>query len=175
MKTNSLSGPLAPVVATVFGRADEPMSSVEQRARQILAGRNAIVWEGDATTFQFSYVGAAAESVLGYPRVRWTDEPTFWGDTVVHPEDRDEAIAFCALATGNCRDHDFVYRAVAADGRVVWLHDIVKVIPGKKGIPERLRGIMLDITAELEPENARAVAAQGLQATATPASDARSE
>jgi PAS domain S-box-containing protein len=149
MKTESLSPDLAPIVQQVFGRADEPMDLVDQRAQQALSDRRAIVWEGDATTFQFSYVGAAAEQVLGYPRRRWTDEPTFWGATVVHPEDRDDAIAYCALATGKCQDHDFVYRAVTADGRIVWLHDIVKVIPGTKGIPERLRGLMIDVTDEM--------------------------
>jgi len=150
MRTEILAPELGPVVQEIFGSGADPMDDVERRARRALADRRPIVWEGDATTFQFSYVSPAAEDVLGYPRRRWTGEPTFWGDIVVHPEDRDDAIAYCALATGKCQDHDFVYRAVAADGRVVWLHDIVKVIPGAKGIPERLRGIMIDITAEVE-------------------------
>ena len=146
MRTHPVEPTLVPAVQKVFGTAQDPIDVVDRRAQEMLADRRAIVWEGDATTFQFSYVSPAAEHILGYPRRRWTDEPTFWGDIVVHPEDRDEAIAFCALATGKCQDHDFVYRALRADGSVVWLHDIVKVIPGKRGIPERLRGIMLDIT-----------------------------
>lgn len=150
MRTDVLEPHLAPRVGEVFGSDEEPMDQLEQRAEQILADRRAIVWEGDAQTFQFSFVGKAAEKMLGYPRRRWTDEPTFWGETVVHPEDRDEAIAFCAVATGACRDHDFVYRAVRADGSVVWLHDIVKVVKGPKGVAERLRGIMIDITSDVE-------------------------
>lgn len=152
MRTEILPPPLAPVVREVFGAGSEPMVEVERRAQTLLGDRRAIVWEGDASTFQFSFVGRAAEQVLGYPRRRWTDEPTFWGDTVVHPEDRDEAIAYCALATGKCQDHDFVYRAVTADGRIVWLHDIVTVIRGAKGIPERLRGIMLDVSGDVESQ-----------------------
>lgn len=148
MKTNSLELPLASAVQQVFGPGHEPIDALEQRAGELLADRRAIVWEGDASTFQFSYVGPMAEEILGYPRRRWTDEPSFWAQTVVHPEDRDEAVAFCALATGRCQDHDFVYRAVKPDGSVVWLHDIVQVIRGKKGIPERLRGVMIDITDE---------------------------
>ena len=112
---------------------------------------DAIVWEGDAQTFQFSYVSKAAERILGYPCEKWL-EPGFWADVVVHPEDRDDAIAYCALATGNGRDHTFEYRARAADGRIVWLRDIVRVVRGDKGMPVRLRGVMVDITHELDPD-----------------------
>ena len=133
-------------LAAVFGHPDDPMSLVEQRARELIAESSAIVWEGDAQTFQFGFVGKAAEELLGYPSSRWTREPSFWADVVVHPQDRDDAVAYCALCTGKGQDHDFEYRAVAADGRTVWLHDIVRVIKGSKGIATRLRGIMLDIT-----------------------------
>jgi PAS domain-containing protein len=136
-------------MSQVFGSSTDPIESVEGRAEQLLEGQRAIVWEGDAATFQFSFVGKAAEALLGYPRRRWTEEPTFWADTVVHPDDRDEAIAFCALATGKGQDHDFIYRARAADARVVWLHDVVKVIRGSRGVPERLRGIMVDVTDQM--------------------------
>lgn len=114
------------------------------------------MWEGDAQTFQFSFVSDSAERILGYPVSRWTKEPTFWADIVVHPDDRSDAIAFCALATGKCRDHNFVYRALSADGRIVVLHDIVKVILGPKRIARTLRGIMLDVTAPESNPRARA-------------------
>jgi PAS domain S-box-containing protein len=137
-------------MAEAFGRNVDSMQEVRDRAERLFPGENVIVWEGDAQTFQFSYVSEAAERILGYPRDRWTDEPTFWADVVVHPEDRNDAIAFCALATGRCRDHDFVYRARAADGRVVTLHDVVKVIVGERGVASTLRGIMLERPADDE-------------------------
>lgn len=123
------------------------MPELDRRAHELLPGKPLIVWEGDAATFRFSYVsGGDAEELLGHPADRWTEEPGFWAQTVVHPEDRDEAIAFCALATGKCEDHDFVYRARTADGRTVWLHDVVTVVRGARGVAERLRGVMLDVT-----------------------------
>ena len=151
MKTQVLSdAALSARVEQVFGRSTDPMTDVESRAHEQLRGMDVVVWEGDASTFQFSFIGEAAVRLLGYPRARWTTEATFWADSVVHPDDRSDAIAFCALATGQCRDHDFVYRAVADDGRIVWLHDIVKVIRGPRGIPERLRGVMIDVTDSYE-------------------------
>ena len=132
----------------VFGLDTDPMSLLEERVSRLLPDRRVVLWEGDPATFQFSFVSAAAADVLGYPEPRWTSEPMFWADTVVHPDDRSDAVAFCAVATGQCRDHDFVYRAVAQDGRVVWLHDIVKVIRGPRGVPERLRGLMIELPGE---------------------------
>ena len=84
-------------------------------------------------------------------RSRWR-EPTFWVDVVVHPDDRDDALAYCALATAMRRHHRFEYRARAADGRIVWLHDLVRVVPGSKGIPIELRGVMYDITSAKRSE-----------------------
>lgn len=143
--TEMMTAELAQTAEQVFGADEDSMQSVEARAKELLHGRRVIVWEGDAQTFQFGYVGGAAEEILGYPASRWVTEPTFWADTVVHPADRSDAIAFCAMATGKGVDHDFQYRARAADGRIVRLHDIVKVVKGKRGLAERLRGIMIEI------------------------------
>lgn len=137
-------------IARIFGADDDPMVLVEHRAKQLLSSLRPIVWEGDAQTFQFSFVGGAAEEVLGYPTSRWTNEPTFWADIVVHPDDRNDAIAYCAMATGKGLDHDFRYRAQCVDGRTVLLYDVVKVVKGARGVAERLRGIMVEV-----PEPAR--------------------
>lgn len=112
-----------------------------QRAQQEF-GPECIVWEGDAQTFQFSYVSPSAESLLGYPCSRWLEEPTFWADTVVHPDHRRTAVSYCALCTGRGADHDFEYLAQGADGRVVTLYDVIRVVLGARGVAVRLRGIM---------------------------------
>lgn len=143
--TAQLTDIFAEKVLHIFGADDDPMPLVEQRARQLLPELRPIVWEGDAQTFQFGFVGGAAEELLGYPASRWTGEPTFWADIVVHPDDRNDAIAFCAIATGKGVDHDFQYRARCSDGRTVRLHDIVKVVKGPRGVAQRLRGIMVEL------------------------------
>lgn len=145
LETEPLTDLFAEKVSHIFGADDDPMVLVEHRAQQLLAERRPIVWEGDAQTFQFGFVGGAAEVVLGYPASRWTTEPTFWADIVVHPEDRNDAIAFCALATGKGVDHAFQYRARRSDGRTVRLYDIVKVIKGPRGVAQRLRGLMVEL------------------------------
>ena len=136
---------------TAFGDGTEPIAIVARRAEKAF-DRSVIVWEGDAQTFAFTYVNEAAQTILGHPLARWRREATFWADAVVHADDRDDAVAYCALATGKGLDHAFVYRANTADGRTLFLADYVQVVRGPKGIAQRLRGMMIDVTQEVMPD-----------------------
>jgi PAS domain-containing protein len=138
---------VAELVAACLEDLAEPIEHVDARAAR-LATDPVIVWEGDAQTFQFSFVSSSAERLLGYPVRRWVDEPTFWADVVIAPDDRDEAIAYCALATAKRADHVFEYRARRSDGGVLWLRDYVRVIVGPRKVATKLRGIMFDVSAE---------------------------
>ena len=51
-------------------------------------------------------------------------------------------------------NHEFEYRAVAVDGRIVWLRDIVRVIKNERGQPIILRGAMIDISRSKVAESA---------------------
>ena len=126
-----IATPIEPDLQALFGADDEPLTALEHRARVLFPNTSVILWEGDASTFQFTYVSPYAELLLGYPIQRWTTEATFWADVVIVAEDRDDAIAYCALATTKRCDHIFEYRARASDGRVVWLRDVVKVVMGR--------------------------------------------
>lgn len=143
-----------PRLHRLFGAPTDSMAAITARAGELFPSSSPILWEGDPATFQFSYVSPNAEAILGYPASRWIAEPTFWADVVVHPDDRREAIAYCALATAKRRDHRFEYRARSATGRTLRLVDVVRVLPGPKGVPGRLRGIMFDITDAPPPQGA---------------------
>jgi two-component system cell cycle sensor histidine kinase/response regulator CckA len=111
-----------------------------------------IVWECDAETLRFQFVSQRAERLLGYPTEQWISEPNFWRDHI-HHHDRQWAVDFCLQAVRRLQDHSFTYRMIAADGRVVWLQDLVTVVhePGK---PVLLRGVMVDITESKRAEEA---------------------
>jgi PAS domain S-box-containing protein len=144
MPANRLFPDLAATFDTVFGTDSDPIETVAERASRLLPG-DPVVWEGDAATFEFTYVSPSAERVFGHPARAWRGSG-FWADAILHDDDKNEAIAYCALATGQCRDHEFEYRGRRADGEVRWIYDVVKVVKGPKGVAERLRGVMLDIT-----------------------------
>jgi PAS domain-containing protein len=125
----------------VFGDNADSMDALQRRADEVLPA-DAILWECDATTFVFSYVSPSAVTALGYPTESWIEDPVFWATKVVHQHDADEAVNFCASETACDRDHAFEYRALAADGGIVRLRDVVRVVPATDTLPKRLRGVM---------------------------------
>jgi PAS domain S-box-containing protein len=127
---------------------------------QLLASLDAIVWEADARTLQMTYVSPQAERILGYPPEAWLQDD-FWADHI-HPEDRVLAVGACLEASAHPREHTFEYRMVAADGRHVWIRDIVTVA-AERGRPAFLRGMMLDITEQRRAEAERAAQLHSLE------------
>ena len=127
----------------------------------ILDTLDAIVWEADASTFEFTYVSDGATAILGYPPAAWIGVPGFW-ESLIHPAEREEVVRFCITATRECRDHRFEYRAIAADGRVVWLEDVVRVVADETGRARLIRGVMTDVTARKEAESRHSRAVEAL-------------
>ncbi len=125
----------------------------EQRYRDLIQGLDAIVWEADARTLTFSFVSRRAETILGYPVERWLREPDFWAKRI-HPEDREAVMQVYRDALAASRDHEYEYRAVAADGREVWLRDIVHVVRDAESLPATLRGLTVDLTELKRSESA---------------------
>ncbi|MGH7350556.1 MAG: ATP-binding protein, partial [Candidatus Rokuibacteriota bacterium] len=125
----------------------------EQRYRDLIQGLDAIVWEADARALTFSFVSRRAETVLGYPVERWLREPDFWAHRI-HPEDREPVMQIYREAIAEGRDHEFEYRSLAADGRQVWLRDIVHVVRDAEGRPTTLRGLTVDLTELKRSERA---------------------
>jgi PAS domain S-box-containing protein len=133
-------------------RAEEALRASQQAFLSLVNTVDGIVWEADAATFRFTFVSAQAERILGYPPAQWLEHPDFW-TRHLHPADREAAVAYCVTATREHRDHQFQYRMIAADGRVVWIHDLVTVVV-EDGRPVRLRGLMVDITERHRAEEA---------------------
>ncbi|HET8775939.1 MAG TPA: PAS domain S-box protein [Thermoanaerobaculia bacterium] len=123
----------------------------DDRLSRLLDALPAIAWSASANTFRFNYINPAAEKILGYPASRWLEEPNFWSQHL-HPEDR-HVVRLCHNETLACRNHELVYRMIAADGRIVWIRDYVNVY-SVEGEPVELFGIMIDITREREAETA---------------------
>ena len=122
-----------------------------QDFRDLVDTLDAIVLDADAETFQITFVNRRAEAILGYSLQDWYADPNFWINHV-HPDDRDWAVALCTDATADGRDHVLQYRMLAADGRVLWVHDMVRVLAGRVDGRRRLRSVMVDITARKQAE-----------------------
>ena len=125
----------------------------EQRFRDLVQGLDAIVWEAEARNLRFTFVSQRAEGLLGFPPEHWLRESDFFS-LRIHREDRERALEICRTAVAAGTDHEFEYRSVAADGRVVWLRDIVHVLRDSQGRPRQLRGLTVDVTERKRAEEA---------------------
>ncbi len=122
----------------------------QNQYRMLVESSNAILFSADPETLRFSFVSQEAEKLLGYPVSAWSEEADFWVNHL-HPDDRRWASEFCTSMVRRQEAHDFEYRMIAADGRVVWLHDSTSVIV-EEGRVVSLVGVMVDITDTKESE-----------------------
>jgi len=130
-------------------RTEEALRESEKRFRKLAEKVSIIPWEADASTGNFTYVGPQAVDILGYPLSDWYAD-NFWVEHI-HSEDRESALKYCLDTSASLDNYEFEYRMLTADGRVVWLYDIVNVVRGEKG-PQLLRGFLIDITARKQAE-----------------------
>ena len=134
---------------TLYKLAQAALKQSEKRLKTLTEKARVIPWEVNATTGNFTYVGPQTVEVLGYPLSDWyTDD--FWAKQM-HPEDREWAIEYCLESSLSLNNYEFEYRMLAADGRVVWLYDIVNVVRDENG-PQLLHGFIIDITDRKQAE-----------------------
>ncbi|MFB2971405.1 PAS domain S-box protein [Aerosakkonema sp. BLCC-F183] len=130
----------------------DELSKSKHKYQSLVNWIDGIVWEADAQTKQFTFVSQKAERLLGYPVKTWFEEANFWKNHI-HPDDREQVLNFCHQNIQSKKEYDLEYRTIAADGRVVWLRNIVTVIT-ESDRPVKIQGVMVDITAQKHAETA---------------------
>ncbi|MGH8631924.1 MAG: PAS domain S-box protein, partial [Burkholderiales bacterium] len=128
------------------------LGAVAVQYRELVESLDAIVWRCDPSTMRFTFASPQAERILGHALSEWTGDPDFFFRHL-HPQDRERVVSFCAERTRAQQHHQMEYRMLAADGRVVWLRDIVHVSV-RDGRPVELIGVMLEITDRRRAEDA---------------------
>ncbi|MDM8559349.1 PAS domain S-box protein [Candidatus Parabeggiatoa sp. HSG14] len=125
------------------------LEASQQRYANLVNSIDGVVWEADAKIFQFQFVSQHAQHILGYPLADWL-KPTFWVDHI-YPDDREWAVAYCANAVADKKDHSFEYRMITADNRAIWLRNLVTVV-AENDQAVKLYGVMFDITESKQME-----------------------
>jgi len=123
-----------------------------RRFHDLVQDLEAIVWEFDLHQNRFTFVNRRAEEVLGYKLNDWYANPRFLLEHA-HPDDRARVFEFIrALRRGGGQELEF--RAMAADGSVLWMRIIVRIVNDANGKPQQFRGLMIDTTARRMTERA---------------------
>ena len=129
---------------------EQELRSSEYHYRGMIESLSAIAWEANTHDYSYNYVSPHAQDLLGYPLQQWR-RSGFWR-SIVHPEDLAHAQAYCDREVAEGNDHSVDYRVLSADGRVVWIRDIVSMIGyGREPV---MRGLMIDISEAKQTEEA---------------------
>ncbi len=129
---------------------EQELRSSEYHYRGMIESLSAIAWEANTHDYSYNYVSPHAENLLGYPLHQWL-KPGFWR-SLVHPADLQAAVTYCDEQTKLGNDHSVDYRVISADGRTLWIRDIVTLI--SYGHEPVMRGLMIDITEAKQTEEA---------------------
>lgn len=129
--------------------AQEDLQRSETRFRDLAESTHAIPFEADASSLRFAYVGQQAKETLGYSTKDWLIDG-FWIEHL-HADDRLKSIEFLQGAVAKGGSHQFDCRMIAADGKTVWLHNVLHVRESD-GVPKRLIGFMIDFSQRREAE-----------------------
>ncbi|BAT54280.1 multi-sensor hybrid histidine kinase [Nostoc sp. NIES-3756] len=132
--------------------AEKALKESEARLRTLTEKVRVIPWEVEASTGNFTYVGPQCVDILGYPVADWYTD-NFWYEHI-HPDDRGWAMQYCYESSLLVDNYEFEYRMLSADGKIIWLYDIVNVVrDGEK--PRLLHGFMIDISDRKQVEQER--------------------
>jgi two-component system, cell cycle sensor histidine kinase and response regulator CckA len=127
--------------------ANAALGESEQLFRQLAENISEVFWVRDMAKDQLLYVSPAYERVWGRSCVTLYERPNSWLEAV-HPEDEERV----KNATPAAYDYDQEFRVVRPDGSVRWVHDRAFRVRDANGSPDRLVGVVQDITDRKEAE-----------------------
>jgi PAS domain S-box-containing protein len=99
------------------------------------------------------YVSPQIEQLLGFSQKEWLEDPVLW-HRQLHPDDRERWNLQFAPTCAAGEPFRSVYRFIAKDGRVVWVHGSAQMVRDGSGRPVFLQGVAFDVTAIKEAEEA---------------------
>lgn len=117
----------------------------QKRIEDLVNSIEGVVWEANiGDEFVNTFVSNKVFDILGYTPKEWISKPNFHFDRV-HEDDRERLVEFGKTEMLTKRQHVNEYRMLSKEGEVVWVRDIITLGPDLSN-PEKMRGIMIDIT-----------------------------
>jgi PAS domain S-box-containing protein len=141
LRTRIMSGNIRHTARDIPPRISGGMDRAGASLAELLEGLGALAWELDPGSEQITYVSGAAERLLGYPRERWLTEPGFLFELLVREEDREELRSGGTDGAG----HPLVWQLRDREGGLHWMRTLLEEVGGAA---PRVRGLMVDVTAE---------------------------
>lgn len=111
------------------------------------------------------YTSPQIEPILGITAEEWRANPALWLNRM-HEDDRERVVAEHLESNRTGEPFRCVYRMYAADGHEVWIRDEAVLVEDGDGEPRFWRGIMFDVTEQMQTEERLRVSLDALHGTA---------
>ena len=124
-----------------------------ERFHELAETLDAIFWEAEPQTLEFTFLSRRAASVLGHESETSESLPRRWGDHI-DTDDRTRMTSTLRAAVATPGDDlDLEYRTRGRKGKTLWLRDIVHIAVDARGRPV-VRGLIVDVTEGKRAEQA---------------------
>lgn len=128
-------------------RVEAELNTTRERLEAIFTSLPDVLWSVDAATEQVLYASPAANEIYGRAPEEFLQNPRLWLE-VIHPEDRARVgDTWQKFLKG--QSYDLEYRVVQPDGSVRWVHDRARLVHAQSGTPQRVDGLVRDITTQV--------------------------
>ena len=135
-------------------QAEEALRESEQKYRLLVEQLPAITFTASlkevGTTL---YISPQSQEILGVSPEEFKADPKLW-QKMIHPDDYDRVMAEVARSQQTGEPFNCEYRLLAKDGHIVWVRDNAMIVRDDHGNPLYLQGVMYDITASKQAEEA---------------------
>jgi len=141
------SDPSYPSAGSSPGMAmDVQEPNLETKYRALLEQVPAVVFSANLDRgISEAYVSPEIESVLGYSREEWLEDPVLWYEHI-HSEDKQRWSLEAAEMFLSGKPLRSAYRVIARDGRVVWFQCDARMMRRADGRPWFIHGVAFDIS-----------------------------
>jgi PAS domain S-box-containing protein len=137
------------LLATALSRAED----YEAMYRSLVEALPSITYTEAVDTHRALSISPQIQVLLGYSQEEWLGDSLLW-EELIHPEDRGWVMKACDTANRNAEPYRAEFRMITKQGLTIWVRDEANLVLGSKGQPLCWQGVMVDITAERQLQEA---------------------
>lgn len=130
--------------------ASEDLGKARLMLESILSEVDDVVWSVKYPSYEMLFVTPSAEKMFGIPLDEWMRDNTLW-EKMIHPND-NHVISAIYDSLEKKGSYEFKYRIIDRSEIEKWVLNRGKIILDSKGIPQRIDGVLMDITESIQTE-----------------------
>jgi len=136
-------------------RAEEALLESRQLLDNIVANSPGAIYRcASDAEWTMEFLSAAITGITGYPAGDFLNNRIRSYASIIHPDDRRSVEEAVAAGLEHKDRYEMDYRLIAADGRLHWVHEQGRGVFSPDGSLLCLDGVILDITAHRQAEEA---------------------